>query len=1583
MTKEDAGIFAEPWANDPILASELEAQFERAEAAYWANPHLIAEHANHEDTIRVGGYSSRTLLELVQNAADAMSGTNDDDPGRVEIVLDTNKSTLYCANSGRPFSRSGLISISHAHLSGKRGDEIGRFGLGFKSVLAVSQSPQVFSRSVSFEFNSPSARETIARIQPNTKRFPILRTATLIDPVESIRADPILSGLATWATTIVKLPEASNMERLRSEIQSFASEFLLFVGSVREISLRVIGNEGFETSHASRDLGNGILRIERPDGSGDEWIVKERMHSPSREARREVGEAVSREKVKITVAVPVRHSQQRVGRFWSYFPLQDSTSASALFNAPWSVNDDRTTLLRNDYNREILRAMAAMLVDVLPRLSTRDDPAAHLDYLPARGREERSFGDNVLCAAVPPLAAAVEMVPDAAGELQLPVSLRPLDLTIPIGKDGEKDKVSENDFQAWITSPNTKDDVPHWRAYASAQRFLRLRELCVIGTDLDIGETKGRDRAPDVSRVPTRGLRTWLLEWANGGDLDSTVAAFKFAVEHQRKLPDADKARVIPTTEGMRALDDRNTVFLEQAEDITVDGAAFVQPRFLGVQGVRKALEGAGFRKLDPVAILNARIARLTAESDSHELERFWDAVDDVSVRDAAKVIKDHPRHAVKVPTQDGGWAWPQQITDIGEPLAGYERYLLDGHRCSVEVAHLLGVIREPVRNYNFDDEPLRAQYIEWTLKTLNGNLGPGERPIERISVYPKGGNSPGPCSMLVILETAAASSQIRVDWTERLLAHGDAPWDCEDIDSGTDYTVISPLRWAVEHAGLVRSTKGPRRPDQVVASSLAAYRDLLPLFMGPSTVAQVLALPDVLGQIPVAILQEALAVDLLPPAINDDVLAEFIVAASTSAYPDSQPPKIPARVGRAVESRPPKSVYTATTDEQRDFLKARQRPYLFTTAERAAQLIETVGCLRFEDTFSFSMSIDGVQPTEDLLDVFTGLRYELVADSVTNAKLIRAAKITKRVTTDSGVEDQSVDWHLDGVNLIVQNSLDDHQVLDVVNTAFALRLTNADLANVRKAGLDDYLEGLRQQALAADTDAERLEIYFGDDDLRDELPKGLWRALKGQRLVDESTSVAELYLTVYGSDSIKRLAEPFRREGFTDVPNMWAGGGSTIGWLRRMGFGTGYAGRRAQHEDSEFVVPGAIRLNSLHSFQQSISQKLRAVLTEPDENGRAQKAMVELPTGAGKTRVATETVLRLFTEDALSGVVLWIAQSQELCEQAVQTWSTVWRGLGDERPLTIGRLWDRNDVHEPDTEFSVIVATDAKLDSILNSPEYAWLRDPVAVIIDEGHRAGDSERYTRLLTWLGVAGRGWARPLVGLSATPFKGTSEDSTRALAARFGNRRLSAFASNPYRELAEQGILARVRHEVLHGVDVKLSTKERDEARSMRRVNASVLDRIAQDQNRMSILVSHIMSRDPDEQVLVFTPNVLSAQILAATLRYRGVEAAAVSGETGRHERRDTIERFKRSEIRVLANCDLLIQGFDAPGVQVLYIARPTFSPNAYIQMAGRGLRGPANGGKAECLIVDMEDNFGDINNLLGFREYENLWTEQIS
>jgi len=1562
------------WVPDPGLVREVEQQFQRAIASYQANPDLISEHANHEESIRVGGYANRTLLELVQNAADALSGADEEQAGKgqVEIVLDLNTKTLYCANAGRPFSKSGLTAVTMAYISGKRGDEIGRFGLGFKSVLAVSDSPQVFSRSVALQFNSSEANRALAGVAPKAKRYPVLRTATVVDAAAQFDTDPVLAELTEWATTIVKLPNAMNLPRLREEIEKFGSELLLFVHDVREIKLRVIGPEPFEARHISRDLGNGRLKVEGRDGQGDEWIVLDRMHSPTAAARREVGEAVSREQVKVTVALPARQSRKRIGEFWSYFPLQDRTSASALFNAPWSVNDDRTTLLRNEYNREILRTLSDMFVELLPRARSDDDPAAHLDYMPARGDREReilSFGDEMLIAHIPSLAGVTGVIPDAKGVLRHASELRPLDFAVSF---------PESIHKAWSESPNTGDDVPSPRCYATTTRATRLRDMFTAGLAEGEFATTKRDARRTLETMPRRSLLEWLREWADGTDVVSPVHALKVVCANP-KLEHIESARVIPTTGGLKALADRAVVFLSQETDIEIEGAAFVDPTFLKQQGVETLLRKAHFSDLDPKAILTARLAKLSTDGTDDELSKLWDAVMDVAPLVAVNALRAYAGK-VKVPTLDGGWSPPRQVFDVQEPLGEYfASRSLDKSRCLPEVARQLGVISEPVSDFPVEDEPAFGTYRAWLLESLNARRGPGERPTERIDLDPIAG--PGPFSMLFMLRDAGASDATREAWTTGLLALDQPNWICEDLDTGRTHSPTSPVRWAAEQVGVLNTDRGYRAPADVVAPSLVQFGGLLPLYKGPRQVVDALQLPDEIATLPAHILRDALAADLFPPTVKDSTLVDFILAASRSAHPGAHPPSIPARVRKAVEGRPPNAVYLATTDEQQEYLSTRDRPYLRVDTSQAAEFVDVVGCRRFEDSFSFSVLVEGKQEDQRITDVYPGLRSTSGADRVEHATVTRAASLVKRVTTEDGVEDQAIPWHLDGSSLSVANHEDERQVLVFINEAFDLRLNNADLAAVLKLGLDHRLEQYRQEAKAAETDAARLDVYFGPQDLLEALPSGLWQALEAQGLVDNSTSVADLFLTVYESDSIRQLKENFRQLGFPDVPNEWVGGASTITWLRKMGFGSEYAGPRTERQDAEFVVPGAIKLNPLHEFQQNISKELRSVITHQGADGRAKKAMVELPTGAGKTRVACETVLRLFIEGRMRGPVLWIAQSHELCEQAVQTWSAVWRGLGDERPLTIGRLWEGNTVHEPDTEFSVIVATDAMLNTNLQAADYLWLSQASLVIIDEGHRAGDSPMYTRILEWLGIAGTGWARPLVGLSATPFKGTSESATTALARRFGNHIIKTFEGNAYHELAELGVLARVKHDVLPGIKVKLTSAELDEASRLRRINAAVMDRIGRDQARMGVLMDHIIAQDPDWPILVFTPNVLSAQVLAASLRYRGVQAASVSGQTGRQQRRDVINRFKRGAIQVLANCDLLIQGFDAPGVRALYIARPTFSPNAYIQMAGRGLRGRENGGKDECLIVDMADDFGDMSSYLGYREYEPLWKEQ--
>src|SRR4051812_26495997 len=156
---------------------------ERCLRAYKANPALVEEHANAERIQTEGGYGRRQVWELIQNGADEML----DHPGKVEVVL--TEQYLYCANAGNPVTPAGAGAILSAYRSAKRGPEIGRFGLGFKSVLGVSRTPEFFSRSGSFGFDPEFAARAISKVVSRVAVVPTLRLALPLDAMRAAEND--------------------------------------------------------------------------------------------------------------------------------------------------------------------------------------------------------------------------------------------------------------------------------------------------------------------------------------------------------------------------------------------------------------------------------------------------------------------------------------------------------------------------------------------------------------------------------------------------------------------------------------------------------------------------------------------------------------------------------------------------------------------------------------------------------------------------------------------------------------------------------------------------------------------------------------------------------------------------------------------------------------------------------------------------------------------------------------------------------------------------------------------------------------------------------------------------------------------------------------------------------------------------------------------------------------------------------------------------------------------------------------------------------------------------------------------------
>ncbi|MCX5256309.1 molecular chaperone Hsp90 [Streptomyces canus] len=128
----------------------------------WAtSPARFREDANAEEDLVLGGYRDRLVVELAQNAADAAARAGV--PGRLRLTL--REGVLFAANTGAPLDAAGVESLSTLRASAKRDNQdgsIGRFGVGFAAVLAVTDEPAVVGRHGGIRWSLAEAREHAA-----------------------------------------------------------------------------------------------------------------------------------------------------------------------------------------------------------------------------------------------------------------------------------------------------------------------------------------------------------------------------------------------------------------------------------------------------------------------------------------------------------------------------------------------------------------------------------------------------------------------------------------------------------------------------------------------------------------------------------------------------------------------------------------------------------------------------------------------------------------------------------------------------------------------------------------------------------------------------------------------------------------------------------------------------------------------------------------------------------------------------------------------------------------------------------------------------------------------------------------------------------------------------------------------------------------------------------------------------------------------------------------------------------------------------------------------------------------------------
>ena len=650
--------------------------------------------------------------------------------------------------------------------------------------------------------------------------------------------------------------------------------------------------------------------------------------------------------------------------------------------------------------------------------------------------------------------------------------------------------------------------------------------------------------------------------------------------------------------------------------------------------------------------------------------------------------------------------------------------------------------------------------------------------------------------------------------------------------------------------------------------------------------------------------------------------------------------------------------------------------PILLAPGQRDAErLVDSLGLRSAADGIAFEVEAAVIRDPTPLVDEFPALQFRLEPD----ARLLQLARSTEILAVTLTPQGKSVTPR----ELLIHDGtiywLDFLGDEELRSSSCRCTRTRPEPVRNRPARVEAGSPGTTRARGPGSAPARPTGTSAGGGGgglLQRRLPLHVVTAAEERSGELGEEDLARLALAMYGADALREFRYELL-ERHLDPPYQWAGSRSARAFVRELGFPSQFAGFEQTRRDPWLEVEGPPDLPPLHDFQQVIAERIGDLL-----GGRPSlRGLVSLPTGAGKTRVVVEALVRALSEGAIGTPVLWVAQTDELCEQAVQAWGYLWRALGPTRPLRISRLWSSNEAEALEGGQQVVVATVAKLEGCVGDKQYAWLAKAGCVVIDEAH-GSTTPAYTELLSWLGL-GRERERdrcPLVGLTATPFRGTSIEETNRLVGRYDRHRLDAgtLGDDPYLDLQERGVLSRVQHQLLPGAEIEMTADELERLRQTRLVPSGVEARVGADAGRNAVLMDSIADLPTDWPVLLYAASVDHAEIMAGLLTLRGIPSAAVSSRTPPAARRYFVEEFRAGRLKVLANYAVLTEGFDAPAVRAVYVARPTFSPNLYQQMIGRGLRGPRNGGTETCLVVNVADNLRQFGEELAFRRFEYLW-----
>jgi hypothetical protein len=299
-------------------------------------------------------YSDRThfIYEILQNAEDALSRRVQNQPDNIlpkSVAFRLYSHRLEVSHFGQPFTEDDVRAISDVLRGTKKADEkqIGKFGIGFKSVYAFTSTPEIHSGEEHF---------LIERyIRPH-----------VVEPRELLEGETLFIFPFNH-----QLESAEKIFRLISDrLRSLQPRTIIFLRYIDEISWSIEDKAGKGTS------GNYRREYEQIDSSCrkvlvdgqilENWLIFDKSIPTNTNLKVEIAFLLGQDKVTGKEQII---SVKNGSPLFVFFPTEFETELNFLVQGQYKTTPARDNILRgDDYNKELIKLTATLVAEVLPKI---------------------------------------------------------------------------------------------------------------------------------------------------------------------------------------------------------------------------------------------------------------------------------------------------------------------------------------------------------------------------------------------------------------------------------------------------------------------------------------------------------------------------------------------------------------------------------------------------------------------------------------------------------------------------------------------------------------------------------------------------------------------------------------------------------------------------------------------------------------------------------------------------------------------------------------------------------------------------------------------------------------------------------------------------------------------------------------------------------------------------------------------------------------------------------------------------------------------------------------------------------------